>query len=221
MKRIFLIIILFLLTTQTFSQNTFPNTGNSGIGTVNPQASLDIVKSYDASQTKALKMFYSGSWGYQSYAKDFRFLDIESSEEGKILQLNAYGMGLGYNPPGYASPDKLYINGNVGIGTETPREKLSVNGKIRAKEIKVETANWPDYVFSNSYHLPTLQETEKHIKEKGHLPGIPTAEEVNAHGIALGEMNAKLLQKIEELTLHIIELSKTVQKQQNEINNLK
>jgi len=131
MKRIPMLISIFLRTTQTFSQNTFPNTGNSGIGTVTPQASLDIVKSYDAGQTKALKMFYSGSWGYQSYAKDFRFLDIESSEEGKILQLNAYGMGLGYNPPGYASPDKLYINGNVGIGTTNPINTLQVQHAIK------------------------------------------------------------------------------------------
>nr|WP_162989048.1 hypothetical protein [Pedobacter schmidteae] len=101
-------------------------------------------------------------------------------------------------------------NGNVGIGTTTPAEKLAVNGKIRAHEIKVETANWPDYVFAKDYELPTLQETEKHIKEKGHLPDIPSAEEVKSNGIDLGEMNAKLLQKIEELTLHLIEKDREI-----------
>ncbi|SMC75173.1 hypothetical protein [Pedobacter africanus] len=105
-------------------------------------------------------------------------------------------------------------NGNVGIGTATPDSKLAVNGNIRAHEIKVETANWPDYVFAKDYELPTLQETEKHIKTKGHLPGIPSAAEVKANGIDLGEMNAKLLQKIEELTLHLI-------RQQKEIEQLK
>ncbi len=103
--------------------------------------------------------------------------------------------------------------GNVGIGTTTPTEKLSVNGKIRAHEIKVETLNWPDYVFAKDYQLPTLQETEKHIKENGHLSGIPSAEEVKANGIDLGEMNAKLLQKIEELTLYLIEIKKDVETQ--------
>ncbi|TKC56598.1 hypothetical protein FBD94_23075 [Pedobacter hiemivivus] len=104
-----------------------------------------------------------------------------------------------------------FFGGDVGIGTTTPKEKLSVNGKIRAREVKVENTNWPDYVFTQSYRLPPLQETEKHIKEKGHLPGIPSAAEVKANGIDLGEMNAKLLQKIEELTLHLIEQNKIIE----------
>jgi len=103
-------------------------------------------------------------------------------------------------------------SGNVGIGTLDPKERLSVNGKIRAHEIKVETANWPDYVFAKDYRLPSLRETEKHIKEKGHLPGIPSAEEVKANGVNLGEMNTKLLKKIEELTLHLIEQNKQFEK---------
>lgn len=103
--------------------------------------------------------------------------------------------------------------GNVGIGTSSPTEKLSVNGKIRAQEIKVETANWPDYVFAQDYTLEPLEETEKHIKEKGHLPGIPSAEEVKANGVDLGEMNSKLLRKIEELTLHLIEKEKELNNQ--------
>jgi hypothetical protein len=103
---------------------------------------------------------------------------------------------------------RIASNGNVGIGTVSPAEKLSVNGKIRAQEIKVEAVNWPDYVFADNYKLPSLQETEKHIKEKGHLPGIPSAEEVKTDGVDLGDMNAKLLKKIEELTLYLIELKK-------------
>lgn len=105
----------------------------------------------------------------------------------------------------------LYASGVVGIGTsDTKGYKLAVNGKIRAQEIKVESANWPDYVFSKSYSLTTLEETEKHIKEKGHLPGIPSAADVKSNGIDLGEMNAKLLQKIEELTLYLIEKDKQI-----------
>lgn len=103
----------------------------------------------------------------------------------------------------------LYSTGNMGIGTtDTKGYKLAVNGKIRTQEIKVEAANWPDYVFAKDYKLPSLQETEQHIKDKGHLPGIPSAEEVKANGVDLGEMNVKLLQKIEELTLHLIEVKK-------------
>jgi hypothetical protein len=86
--------------------------------------------------------------------------------------------------------------GNVGVGTPDPKGyKLAVNGKVRAQEIKVEAANWPDYVFAKDYVLPSLKETEKHIQDNGHLPGIPSAAEVKSNGMDLGEMNAKLLQK--------------------------
>ncbi len=102
-------------------------------------------------------------------------------------------------------------SGSVGIGTTTPNAKLAVNGNIRAKEVKVENANWPDYVFKKNYDLPSLKFTEQLIKEKGHLPGIPSAADVKANGVDLGEMNAKLLQKIEELTLYLIEIKKEVE----------
>ncbi|TCC97700.1 hypothetical protein [Pedobacter hiemivivus] len=102
----------------------------------------------------------------------------------------------------------LSTEGNLSINTTSFDNQLSVNGKIRAQEVKVETANWPDYVFAKDHELQSLKETERHIKEKGHLPGIPSAAEVKANGIDLGEMNAKLLQKIEELTLHLIKMRK-------------
>jgi len=111
-------------------------------------------------------------------------------------------------------------NGNVGIGTATPNTKLAVNGNIRAKEIKVETANWPDFVFAKDYVLPTLQETEKHIKKNGHLPGIPSATEVEKNGIELGDMNKRLLQKIEELTLYLIEQKKEIQTLNSKVEGL-
>jgi len=103
-----------------------------------------------------------------------------------------------------------YTVGKVGIGTTNlGNYELSVNGEIRAKEIKVETG-WADYVFFKDYKLPTLQEVEKHIQEKGHLINIPSANEVEANGIELGEMNKLLLEKIEELTLYIIQQEKRI-----------
>lgn len=101
-------------------------------------------------------------------------------------------------------------NGYVGINTRNPTTNLDVNGKIRAKEIKVEAGTWPDYVFDPSYELPSLEHTDRFIKANGHLPGIPSAEEVSASGIELGQMNSKLLQKIEELTLHLIDQAKEI-----------
>lgn len=100
--------------------------------------------------------------------------------------------------------------GNVGIGILNPGDwKLAVNGKIRATEVKVETG-WSDFVFYEDYDLPTLEEVERHIKTKGHLKDIPNAKEVEENGFLLGELNAKLLQKIEELTLYTIEQEKKI-----------
>lgn len=117
---------------------------------------------------------------------------------------------------------------NVGIGTSTPTERLSVNGTIRAKEIKVEASPWPDYVFEESYNLPTLEETKAYIEENKHLPEIPSAKEMEENGVALGEMNMLLLKKIEELTLYQIQMNEQLQNlslenqaQQKEIERLK
>lgn len=103
-------------------------------------------------------------------------------------------------------------NGNVriGAGTASPTKTLEVNGTIRSKEVLVEVANWSDFVFDKDYDLRTLKEVESYIKENGHLPDVPSAEEVKAYGVEVGEMNAILLQKIEELTLYIIELENKI-----------
>lgn len=116
-------------------------------------------------------------------------------------------------------------SGNVGIGTITPTSKLtvaggieatslSVNGKIITKEVEVTLSAFPDYVFGEDYQLSPLSDVEKFIRENKHLPGIPSANEVIANGLSLGEMNVKLMEKIEELTLYVIQLQK-------EVNSLK
>jgi len=116
----------------------------------------------------------------------------------------------------------LEIDGKVGIGTATPNEKLAVNGKIRAKEIKVEPnpATWPDYVFEAGYQVGTLEELERYIKTNKHLPEMPTAKEVAINGVELGEMNRLLLKKVEELTLLLIDQGKKNEKQDETINKL-
>ena len=112
---------------------------------------------------------------------------------------------------GIGSDVKLTIepNGQVGIGTiEMGSHKLAVEGSIIAREIKVQASGWSDFVFEESYDLPSLEQVEVQIKEKGHLKDIPSAAEVAENGIYLGEMDAKLLQKIEELTLYMIDMNK-------------
>jgi len=112
-------------------------------------------------------------------------------------------------------------NGSVGIGTEvTGTHKLAVEGTIAAREIKVESNGWADFVFDDNYELRSLCDLEAFIQKNNHLPEIPSEEEVYKEGISVGEMNAKLLQKIEELTLYVIELKKENQKCNQRIDSL-
>lgn len=103
---------------------------------------------------------------------------------------------------------RINSNGNVGIGTTNPGAyKLAVVGSIRAQEIVVDTG-WADFVFEDSYELPPLNEVEQYISQNKHLPGIPTAAQVEGKGVSVGNITSKLLQKIEELTLYVINLKK-------------
>lgn len=107
-----------------------------------------------------------------------------------------------------------FILGNVSIGSTTQAAgyHLSVDGKAIAEEVRVELSqDWPDYVFEKSYEMTPLPKLEKEIQELGHLPGIPSAKVVEAEGFDLGHMNCLLLEKIEELTLHMIELNKEIE----------
>jgi len=107
------------------------------------------------------------------------------------------------------------MSDRVGIMTNNPQSTLAVNGTVTAKEVVVTQIGWwPDYVFRPGYELPTLEDVEKHISVKGTLPGIPSEAEVLNNGVKVGEMQARLLAKIEELTLYVIQ-------QQKEINELR
>jgi len=237
----------FSLVTNSSSRMTVLPSGNIGIGTTTPTDFLEINLgaarrgitmtgdgNADAYTDIQLAVSNKASvaigkphiWNI-SHRKDGYFSDTPIGESS--LEFYAVRTGGGYFAPlsfksngdVILASNKNALNGNVGIGTTTPREKLSVNGNIRAKEVKVETQNWPDYVFKSDYSLPSLEATEQHIKEKGHLPGIPSAAEVKADGVEVGEMNAKLLKKIEELTLYLIEQKKELVKQSKEIQDLK
>lgn len=110
----------------------------------------------------------------------------------------------------------------VGIGTSTMGSHLlAVDGSIGAREVTVESSGWSDFVFEDDYKLPSLEEVEKHIVEKGHLIDVPSALDIEENGIPLGEMDAKLLQKIEELTLYVLELNKKNNQLQEEVNHLR
>jgi hypothetical protein len=138
---------------------------------------------------------------------------------GGIFYRNAYPLDLQWG--GWQQILMANSNGNVGIGLNNPTNKPDVNGTIHSNEVKVDMTGWSDFVFKKEYNLPTLEEEEKHIAEKGHLENIPSEEEVLKNGISLGDMNAKLLQKIEELTLYMIEMKKENENMKKENTEMK
>jgi hypothetical protein len=117
----------------------------------------------------------------------------------------------------------LQIVGNVGIGTDdTKGYKLAVGGNVVAEEVVVKLKqNWPDYVFHKDYKKTNLSELENYIHDNGHLPNIPDANEISSKGVNVGMVQAKLLEKIEELTLYLIDQNKKIEKLENDVSSLK
>lgn len=131
-----------------------------------------------------------------------------SNNGGAVIWANIFGDILFANIPSTNS------NGSQAISENDLRShinlKLGADGTLMAKEIKVTLTGWPDYVFDKGYNLMPLTETEQYIEANGHLPNVPSAAEVEADGMSVGEMNKVLLQKVEELTLYVIELQKQI-----------
>lgn len=115
-----------------------------------------------------------------------------------------------YKPIWANTGNVIYYTGPVALGRESipTGNNLAVDGKIITKEIKVTLDSWSDFVFNKDYPLMPINQLENYINQNHHLPSIPTETEVQKEGISVGEMNAKLLQKIEELTLYLIEHNK-------------
>lgn len=128
--------------------------------------------------------------------------------------------GFSSDETNYSNMFTIKSNGDTGIGTSSPDAKLSVKGNIHTNEVKVDLlgAVAPDYVFYKDYDLKTLTEVENYIAKKGHLPNMPSAKEMETNGLYLKEMNLRLLEKIEELTLYTINQEKRI-KQLEDANN--
>ena len=200
------------------SGNSFLNGGNVGIGTNMPSARLEIQS--PSSTDESDMIIYSSST--VSNTAGWSRLSLKRINEPNQGFLSFYGnnssgliLGVsGNNPIRFFNNElervRIANNGNVGIGTVNPDSKLTVKGNIHTQEVKVDLngAVAPDYVFKEDYHLKTLEEVQEYIQEKGHLPNIPSAREMKENGVLLKEMNLKLLEKIEELTLYTLEQEK-------------
>ena len=133
---------------------------------------------------------------------------------GTGKHIGVYGEASGSNSDnwgGYFTAKVFVDELRVGSELQATGYKVKVDGKVICEELRVlDSGSWPDYVFNEDYKLPSLDDVELHIRDNKHLPGIPSACEVEENGIAVGEMQKKLMEKVEELTLYVIELQKQV-----------
>jgi hypothetical protein len=195
--------------------------GRIGAGTMSPDAPLHVVAASQALIEEPITAIFEGkdpiiyfknftptlsNVGFvQVLENDMKFGTFAGNDKGRvILRTN--------------NADRFYVDstGYVTIGTNAKvgpvgSYKLAVKGAIAASAFNVvATGSWPDYVFDNSYKLRTLQETEAFIKVNKHLPGIPAAAEIEKNGYEISDMHKRMMEKIEELTLHLIEANKQI-----------
>lgn len=178
-------------------------TGNVGIKTANPQAPLHIVSGSDA-EPGGGGVLVLGATNSGNLALDGNEIMARDNGAQSPLFLNNDGGNVHI----------AVASGGVSIGTTTIPSGvlLAVDGKVLCEEMEVQlSGDWPDFVFAEDYPLMPLDALEQSIVQNGHLPGIPAAAEVAARGMNVGKMQAQTLQKVEELTLYVIEVNKQVQ----------
>lgn len=207
--------------------------GNSSTGSTGSPVLIDMGGTYSnvAGANPKLKLYNDGTYtfglgishGQMDYivpASNFSHaFYLGSSLALKIAPTGSIGIGIA-NPDANAKLDvegNIFSSGKIAIGTKDPLKmqnySLAVNGNAIFNKVKVQLySGWADYVFEKGYDLPTLTATENYIKLHKHLPGVPSAKEVAENGIDVGESQATLLKKVEELTLYIIEMDKQMQK---------
>jgi hypothetical protein len=189
--------------------------GKIGAGTLNPEAALHIFDGLQKSTTVIIEgdippvvsfRITGVEKGFiQQQENEFKIGTVATNERGRFVVRTGGLDRLWVDSVGY-----LTIGGRIGPTISGPY-RLAVRGKIAATDFNVvASGSWPDYVFSPSYKLRSLEETEAYINEHKHLPNIPAAAVVEKEGFALGDMQKRMMEKIEELTLHLIEANKAL-----------
>ncbi|MDW3194249.1 MAG: hypothetical protein R8G66_17880 [Cytophagales bacterium] len=219
---------------QAVEQVRIDHDGNMGIGTDNPEAKLHVEQpnNYAGSvYNSGIRVKSPGSidgiGNYHSTIALSRGIGhVAMSAVQEHNDSDVMGIAFFTHPSttgGDPAIEKVRIDhdGNMGIGTTTPTQKLSVAGTINAEELLLEDVQGADFVFEEDYDLRSLEETEQFIKANKHLPEIPSAAEMAEEGLEIKTMNILLLQKVEELTLHLIRQEKEMKDMQEEIQALK
>jgi hypothetical protein len=228
MKKILLIASFAFATAPIFGQGfwapsttvTTSTTGMVGIGTTTPTAKLDIISTVTTGAPSGLPV--GKALVIQNTDGDYQNAPIvEVWNRPTTVPTSPYTLKFWVTPSG-----SVGISNNLRIGTTAANGvysnyKLSVDGDMIAKRCVIQVSDWADYVFDDDYSLPSLNEVEAFVNENKHLPGVPDACEVADKGIEVGEMNKILLQKVEELTLYMIQLKKQNDQLQSQIDDLK
>lgn len=225
---LFAFILLIAGPATAQQSNVFNVTGHAGAGTTSPNAVLEVqrpnilggdipflvtAKGKGSALDTYFKIDNDGLVGVATASPEY-LVDVQGSTKEGAFRVSTEACA-----GGGAMLSRLVVKecGKVGVGIDSiPSAYLmAINGKLICEEVRVELqSNWPDYVFQPGYQLRSLSDLEAEIKNLGHLPGMPSAEDVKENGITVGEMQTRMMEKIEELTLYVIELEK-------EISNLK
>lgn len=232
-KALQLAFILIIVSNNLFAQWAGSTTtsgdiyrdGNVGIGTTSPRALLSLGAGNGGKRLLVYDNYITNvqaGFGIDMSNTGGRELTIFHPTSNGIDGRVSFGRIL-ESTGAYTETMRITGGGNVGIGTiNTGSFKLAVEGKIGAREIQVTLTNpFPDYVFAPNYKLPSLASLEQYIIKYKHLPNVPSAEEVEKNGgVELGKLSTQLLEKVEELTLYVIELKKENEQMKKEIEKL-
>ena len=193
--------------------------GQVGIGIDDPQEKLHIDGAIRGNGTNGA-VTLRGDSGYVTIGANSQAMEFVTDKSQFVFNKPIYNQSGVYNVQNsnmlfnINGTNRMLIqnNGNIGIGTASPAYKLDVNGTIRANEIIVNTTG-ADFVFAEDYQLRPLSEVKAFIQENKHLPEIKSAQEMQENGIGVNELQTQLLQKIEELTLYILQQEEKIKQQ--------
>ncbi|MEN1785043.1 MAG: hypothetical protein AAGF77_07880 [Bacteroidota bacterium] len=209
----------YLLVGYAYHENHTETVNQGGIYDVNgiKVSSLNDFRFYNSTKWLVHRnyLYYNTNTNDQQFFWNPTVYEVNGQEPSLQDLIQAPSNGSG-NAIWSETNSVASYDGKVQVGnTQVPSDyMMAVSGKLIAEEVKVQlSGDWPDYVFTEEYTLPTLEAVRMHIQEKGHLPNMPSAKEVAKNGVELGEMNKLLLEKIEELTLYILKQDKALQHQ--------